>query len=57
MQYLTQFFRNQERLPYCTADYAVLAIREISFTILNALDNYYHLDIMGDKRVAVNFQG
>ncbi|MBX9473553.1 hypothetical protein ACVSUJ_15550 [Yersinia enterocolitica] len=40
-----------------TANYAVLAIREISFTSINALDNYYHLDIIKGKKVAVDFQG
>ncbi|EEQ08796.1 hypothetical protein [Yersinia mollaretii] len=32
-------------------------IREISFADLNALDNYYHLDIIGDKKEDVIFQG
>jgi hypothetical protein len=35
----------------------VLAIREITFTIPSALDNYYHLDIIADKKVDVSFQG
>ncbi|WP_269057437.1 hypothetical protein [Yersinia mollaretii] len=32
-------------------------IREISFADLNALDNYYHLNIIGDKKEDVIFQG
>ncbi|WP_261369297.1 hypothetical protein [Yersinia mollaretii] len=32
-------------------------IREISFADLNALDNYYHLDIIGGKKKDVIFQG
>ena len=47
-------FQKQCAKDYCTANYAVLAIREISFVVLNALDNYYHLSIIGNQRVAVN---
>ncbi|EEQ20173.1 hypothetical protein yinte0001_9240 [Yersinia intermedia ATCC 29909] len=38
-------------------DYTLLAIREITFTTPNALDNYYHLDIIAGKKVDVSFQG
>ncbi len=51
----SRIFQKQTVNDYCTAIYTVLAIREISFVALNALDNYYHLTIIGDKRIDANF--
>lgn len=39
------------------SDQQVLAIREISFADLNALDNYYHLTIIGGKYKDAIFEG
>lgn len=40
-----------------TLDQQVLAIREISFSDINMLDNYYHLTIIGGKYKDAIFEG